>query len=201
MLKNTRYCLIALVLILVFGWTEAGHVSQVDMETAEMYDPTCLAADATAQGCEGGDSCGTKCANDNLSASCSKIGKSPEEILRVDYNEDQADLTTSDHIDIEVVGCHNVDNVTMLPYNSATAVCTSTSAPNCHIDVSCSVATLAFTLTQDFIDNLDGTGAYAVRFLVTNTDDTCSGGDASYAEVDSFITVGGAAKRRVVVID
>lgn len=132
----------------------------------------------------------TTCATDNnLLVTCNgKIGKAPDDVLRIEL-PNLSTIAVGDTITVEITGIHNVGTLALLPYNAASTVLTTNK-----ITVTGATGTIVFTLTQAFIDDLfdQGGGTWAARL----TEDLGISGDFSYTEVDSDLTLGGAAVRR-----
>ena len=112
-----------------------------------------------------------------------KIGKAPDDAMRCEWTEDQADIASGDTIVISGNMLHNFGDGELLAYTDATNV-TKTDQLNATpvSDV------FTFTLTAAFITQLgdQGAGAWAVRFMEK---DSFQAGDVSIQEVDADLTV------------
>ena len=115
-----------------------------------------------------------------------KIGKSPDDAMRIEYAEDKADIASGDTITVFHGMLHNWGDSQLLAYTSATAV-TKTD----QLNATPSGGTSVFTLTTAFIGQLfdQGSGKWAVRF---SEKDSYLAGDTNIQEVDADLTVSGA---------
>lgn len=124
---------------------------------------------------------------DKVIASAVKWGKSPDDVCRIEFTQDKADLADGDTITIYgVANIHNVATVALLAYSGSASAVTETDK----ITLSLSAGDNTFTLTTAFIGQLfdQGSGAWAVRC----TEDGGISGDYKMAEVDADITISGA---------
>lgn len=112
-----------------------------------------------------------------------KIGKNPEDGLKITWNTGHASLAVGDIFKVFATGLHNYGETACLPHISSSAV-TDTGKL-----VSSSWAASQFndfTVTQAFLDELNdqGSGKFSVRFVPDN-DGT---GDTTCSECDQTLT-------------
>ena len=195
-LLSARNAAVAVVLFIAVSPLWSGHVSQTTLTNADDWDQT-------TNGCEGDDdtigSDDLPCADDEVRAAttCSKINKSPEDMVKIEIATDKSLIDTSvDHIDIAFSACHASPTACIAPYIDSNSISTTN-----EICQACSVATLTFNLTAGFKTDLNSTAD-----CVTNNwcfriyEDGCDTGDFSYSEADVFVTTAAAGRRRVMVV-
>lgn len=135
---------------------------------------------------------GGGCLDDgNTGVECIKVGKAPDDLLRVTFSADPTLLQTTDTITSFDVGFHNMSVLALYPYTTATAVSATNKITN-----SGGSGTLVFTLTQAFIDDLfdQGSGSFAVRIHEDAWDIITNPGDFKEAEVDADLTTTGVTR-------
>lgn len=114
-----------------------------------------------------------------------KLGKDPEDIMRLDYAEDPANLQVGDTITSFDVGFHNVSELAIYPYDTSTSV----DATNKIVSGTGS-GTNVFTLTSGFIGALldQGGGTFAIRLHENAWDISSNPGDIKFTEVEADLT-------------
>ena len=150
--------------------------SRLAADTAELTDLTPCVTDGVT---------GTSCNVGNVK----KIGKSPDDALRVEFAEDKANLAVGNTITLHLEGAHNWTVGELLAYNSATGV-TATA----RLTATLSGGTCVFTITAAWIAELfdQGSGKWAFRF---NEDNSFLDGDIKISEIEADLTVGAARRR------
>ena len=152
--------------------------SESGSDTSQLEDGTSEATD--------GDT------NSNVTAANNwKIGKAPDDAMRIEFAEDKANIAVSDTVTVYHASLHNWGDSELIPYSgSATAVVLTNK-----LTATPSGGTSVFTLTQAFIDDLFdlGSGKWGCRFMEK---DSFQAGDTSIQEVEGDLTTGAPAIER-----
>lgn len=122
-------------------------------------------------------------ADDDTVSTVTKQGKSPDDIIRVDYAVDPTGLSTSNSITVHFGMTMNYAVMKLVPYDAASGVLGTNKLTYALSGGSPAV----FTFTQAFIDDLfdQGGGSFAVRIA---EDTAAIAGDVVIAEIDADLT-------------
>ena len=122
--------------------------------------------------------------DDNTTTEIIKVGKSPEDILRLDYAIDPTGLAVGDTITAHTIGFHNITDLALYAYDTANGVASGSKIVI--VGATASGANV-FTFTQAFIDDLldQGGGSFSVRIHEDAWDISTNAGDYKLAEVDA----------------